>query len=276
MSSGSAEQSSGRTRKDLGDSLMKERLLVLAKATPEISSKYEHLVCVAGITEKGEWRRIYPIPWKVFWKSSGKNFKKKSWIEYELESEEPSDHRPESRKIKFDTIKPLGGARFSEIEQLLKKRKSCIEDLEKKGSRVQSLGVVEPTEILDFAPTGNPHYEKLVTKSAQKDLFGKPVVKLDIPEYKYRYIFKDDQEGRTHELLCEDWEVGELYRKCKQYLEIGKYKDQKEVHQKVREKMLQGITKNGRVYFVVGSHYRFPTYMIVGVIYPKKSDLKGV
>ncbi|MDE1768833.1 MAG: hypothetical protein KGH67_04430 [Candidatus Micrarchaeota archaeon] len=51
---------------------MKEKLLVLAKAAPEISSKYEHLVCVAGITESGEWRRIYPIPWKIFWESSSK------------------------------------------------------------------------------------------------------------------------------------------------------------------------------------------------------------
>lgn len=255
---------------------MKERLLVLAKATPEISSKYEHLVCVAGITDKGEWRRIYPIPWKVFWKTSGINFKKKSWIEYELESNVPSDHRPESRKIKFETIKPLGNARFNEIEQLLKERKTCIEELEERGPKIKSLGVVKPTEILDFAPTSNPHYEKLVTKSAQMDLFGKPAVKLDIPEYKYRYIFKDDQEGRIHELLCEDWEVGELYRKCEKYREEGKYKDENEVHQKVREKMLYGITKNEHVYFVVGSHYRFPTYMIVGVIYPRKSDLKDI
>lgn len=59
---------------------MKERLLVLAKAVPEISSKYEHLVCIAGITEAGKWRRIYPIPWKIFWKSSSRNFKKKYWI----------------------------------------------------------------------------------------------------------------------------------------------------------------------------------------------------
>jgi len=86
---------------------MIERLLVLAKAAPEVSSKYEHLICVAGITDKGEWRRIYPIPWKIFWSMSGQNFKKKSWIQYELESDKPSDFRPESRKIKFETIRVL-------------------------------------------------------------------------------------------------------------------------------------------------------------------------
>ena len=252
---------------------MRERLLVLAKAMPEVSSKYEQLICVAGITDKGEWRRIYPIPWKTFWRSSGKNFKKKSWIEYELQSDKPSDHRPESRKIKFDTIKPGEEASFKDIERLLKERAVCIEELENKGPKLQSLGVVEPSEIVDFAPMTNQHYEKLVTRSAQQDLFGNKAVKLDIPAYKYRYIFKDDKEGRLHELLCEDWEVGELYRNCEKYREEGKYKDENEVHEKVREKMLKGITKHGHVYFVVGSHSRFPTYMIVGVIYPRKADV---
>jgi hypothetical protein len=252
---------------------MKEKLLVLAKATPEISSKYQQLVCVAGITDKGEWRRIYPIPWETFWKSSGKNFKKKSWIEYELQDEKPSDHRPESRKIKFETITPLGEASFSEIEALLRDRLTCIETIEEKGPRVQSLGVVEPVELLDFAPTTNMHYEELVTRKTQTDLFGNKVVKLEIPKYKYRYIFKDDVGGRIHEALCEDWEVGELYRKCNEYQKQGKYKDENEVHQKVREKMLDSIMKNRHVYFIVGSHYRFPTYMIVGVVYPRKTDV---
>ncbi len=252
---------------------MKERLLVLAKAAPEISSKYEHLICVAGITDKGEWRRIYPIPWSVFWKTSGQNFKKKTWIEYELKDDAPSDHRHGSRKITFETITPLREATFAEIEGLLKARLTCIEELEQKGPKIQSLGVVEPTQILDFAPTTNQHYEALVTKSAQTTLLGEKAVKLDIPKYKYRYIFKDDMDGRIHENLCEDWEVGELYRKCEEYRKEGKYKDENEVHQKVKEKMLGAITKNKRVYFIVGSHYRFPTYMIVGVIYPRKGDL---
>ena len=252
---------------------MKERLLVLAKASPEVSSKYESLICVAGITDKGEWRRIYPIPWKAFWKTSGQNFKKKTWIEYELQDNEPSDHRPESRKIDFETITPQREASFSEIEQLLKQRLTTIEELEGKGTKVQSLGVVEPTELLDFAPTTNQHYEALVMKTEQTTLTGEKAVKLDIPKFKYRYIFKDDKEGRIHENLCEDWEVAELYRRCEQMRVEGKYKDENEVHQKVKDKMFNSIMKNKHVYFIVGSHYRFPTYMIVGVIYPRKGDI---
>jgi hypothetical protein len=254
-----------------GGAPMKERLLVLAKAAPEVSSKYEHLICVAGITDKGEWRRIYPLPWSVFWKSSGKNFKKKSWIEYELESETPSDFRPESRKIKFDTIKPLGPASYKEINDLLKARLTTIEELEAKTPKVQSLGVILPSQVLDFVPTDNPHYEEMVTKKAQTTLAGGSAVKLDIPLFKYRYIFKDDNDGREHELLCEDWEAAELYRHCEEYRKQGRYKDESVVHQKVKEKML-GLIGKGPAYFIVGSHYRFPTYMVIGVIYPKKHE----
>ena len=65
----------------------------------------------------------------------------------------------------------------------------------------------------------------------------------------------------------------ELYRKCEEYRKAGKYKDEAEVHEKVREKMLNSIAKNKHLYFIAGSHFRFPTYMVVGVIYPRKADL---
>ena len=81
----------------------------------------------------------------------------------------------------------------------------------------------------------------------------------------------DDTDGKMHNILCEDWEVGELYRNCENYRKAGKYKDKAEVHQKVKKKMLS-IVKNG-AYFIMGSHYRFPTYMIIGIIYPTKKDL---
>ncbi len=242
---------------------------------PEVSQKYEELVCVAGITDTGEWRRIYPIPWKLFWQNSEKSFKKKTWIEYELKSDEPSDHRPESRKIKFETVKPGPEASFSEIESLLKERLTTVEDLEKTGTTKQSLGVVLPT-IIDFKPMSNAQYEKAFAKKPQKTLDGAPAIRLDIPEYKYQYFFKDDTDGRMHQCLCEDWEVGALYRNCKKMMEEGKYKDETVVHEKVRHKMLNEITRNGPVYFIMGSHFRFNKYMVVGVVYRKKGDYFGI
>ncbi|MBN2122520.1 hypothetical protein JW721_05725 [Candidatus Micrarchaeota archaeon] len=256
---------------------MREKLLVLAKAAPEASRKYEELVCVAGITDKGEWRRVYPVPWEVFWGSSGKKFKKKQWIEYELEGEGPSDYRPESRKIKPASIKVLGEAKFSEIERLLEARLTTIEDLMASGAKNVSLGVVKP-EILGFAPMDNAQYRKVLEMGKQTTLEGGKAYRLEPPEYKYQYTFKDvPKEKRPHNMLCEDWELERLYSGCKKRFEDGKYPSMEVVHQKVGEKMFSGersITKYGHVYFVVGTHFRFGTYLVIGVVYPRKADVE--
>ena len=73
-------------------------------------------------------------------------------------------------------------------------------------------------------------------------------------------------------MLCEDWEFGELFRNCKQMMKDGKYPDMATVHQKVTDKMMDIAGR--RPYFILGSHFRFPTYMIIGVIYPKKDERK--
>ncbi len=40
----------------------KKRVLVTVKAYPEKSKKYGEVVCTIGLTEEGEWIRLYPIP----------------------------------------------------------------------------------------------------------------------------------------------------------------------------------------------------------------------
>ena len=35
-----------------------QKILVIAKAYPEVSTRDGEIVCTAGITENGEWRRI--------------------------------------------------------------------------------------------------------------------------------------------------------------------------------------------------------------------------
>jgi hypothetical protein len=83
------------------DIFKKEKILVLAKTYPSPSSKYIEPSCVAGITEEGEMRRLYPVPFKRL--EDHKQFKKWQWVEAEVE-ENTQDHRKESRKIHFDNI----------------------------------------------------------------------------------------------------------------------------------------------------------------------------
>lgn len=76
---------------------MKERILILVRAMPEESRKHGHNVCVAGINENGEWRRLYPF--RFVYGKRDIDFRKKDVIEAELALPD-NDKRPESRKAK--------------------------------------------------------------------------------------------------------------------------------------------------------------------------------
>ena len=250
---------------------MKEQLLVLAKTYPSISHKYEHLVCVGGITDKKEWRRVYPIAWQIFW---GGGFKKKYWIEYEKQNDERSDHRPESRKINSKTIKELYEADFKDIKHILDDRLTTLENLTSRSHKEVSMGVIKPFKILDFIPENNEHYEKLKEKQKQTSLSGKSVVQVDIFPKVFSYVFYCSPDCKTkHKIMCEDWELMALYRNCERLRKEGTYKDENEVFEKVKQRFLKELPNKRDLYFIVGTHYRFNTYLIVGVVYPRNSDV---
>ena len=44
----------------------KKKILVTVKAYPEKSKRHGQVVCTIGITEEGEWIRLYPMPFESF------------------------------------------------------------------------------------------------------------------------------------------------------------------------------------------------------------------
>ena len=78
-----------------------ERILILVKTCPEPSRGYVETTCVAGITEAGEMRRIFPVPFRFL--DEEKRFKKWQWITIETEAA-VGDNRKESRRGDFNTI----------------------------------------------------------------------------------------------------------------------------------------------------------------------------
>jgi hypothetical protein len=240
---------------------MKERMLMLARACPIVSQKYEYLVCIAGITESGDWRRIYPVQWKTFWGKNADKFKKKMWIEYELESNVPSDHRSESRKVKPNSVQPLYEEKYSVIRELLQSKLSSVEKLSLFNHKEVSLGVVQP-QVNDFFWEKSEHYETLTEKQRQQTLFSGSAIKSFIPKQSFSYNFSCQNEPncKNHRMICEDWELGELVRHCEDYCTKGKYKDEAEVLEKIKQKMFFEMLSKKELYFILGTHYRFPTY----------------
>src|SRR3989338_6870973 len=78
-----------------------ERILVLAKTYPSPSAKYVETSCVAGINEKGQLRRLYPVPFRLI--EENQQFKKLQWVNERIKKSN-TDNRPESHRIYVDTI----------------------------------------------------------------------------------------------------------------------------------------------------------------------------
>ena len=79
----------------------KERILILCKTYPSPSAKYTETSCVAGMTEAGQFIRLYPVPFRMV--SDERQFKKWQWITARV-GRSNDDRRHESHRIFVDTI----------------------------------------------------------------------------------------------------------------------------------------------------------------------------
>ena len=230
-------------------------MLVLAKAYPVVSSKYQELVCVAGITDSGELRRIYPLLWETFRYKQG--FKKKTWIEYEVVGPKNEDKRLESIKIDPKSIRNLEEASFPEIMKLISSHIDTVEKhFEDFKNTNKSLGLVKPI-ILDFVREERLN-KRMEAMKPQQTLDGKSAVRIDLIPEQLSYVYKcNPGEEKQHKHMCEDWELGALYR---HYLP-----DTDKAFKKCRDKFLNKLPKKKDLHFMLGTHYRWKTPMIISV-----------
>jgi len=239
-----------------------DTILILCRAVPEESKKYFHTVCVAGVTDKGEFRRIYPVPFKRFQQRAGIPFRKKEWIEATVLPPDRGDKRVESRKLDFATVKVLRRADDNEVRDMVAKCLSpSVKSIESRGA---SLGFIKP-RIVDC---------ECIIKSteeldrSQVDLEGRLAGKIKLDqESRYKFYCQERKgccEGRLHNIEIRDWEANELYRNV-----IRNEKKHSVIKHKVRKKWLDWMIDRD-MYFMMGTHHVFKTWMIVSVLYLRK------
>lgn len=78
-----------------------KKVLIVVRTYPTPAKKGVEVSCTAAITEKGEWIRLFPIPYRFL--DYDQRFKKYQWIEVEVTK--ASDPRPESYKLNSDSIR---------------------------------------------------------------------------------------------------------------------------------------------------------------------------
>ncbi len=209
---------------------IKEKILITVKTYPTLSKKYAELVCTAGVNEAGEWRRIYPIPFRQL--NSDQKYKKYQWIEVDLKKA-PNDRRPESYIVAgqlelIDDVIPTSDRWHLRREAFINKIE-IHEDLNKliksAHENILSLALFRPSKWIDFVTEQVEREwdsEKLAALEAQKqqnhlfkdaETVAKELEVVNKLPYKFSYKF-ERSDGRESKLMIEDWEIGALYWNC--------------------------------------------------------------
>jgi hypothetical protein len=273
----------------LPEKLIGARVLVTVKTYPLPSSKYEELVCTAGLLDGEKWIRIYPIPLSFL--SDDNKYPKYSWIELDL-IRKTSDFRPE-------TYRPLNGFDenirvgeklntannwVSRRQYVLKETYTSMTDLidQAKGDQVKSLATFKPLEIMDFVVEKQDREwkGKWLTQAKQGNLLewnssskGRPRKLIPALPYKYSYCFLSEGDTNPRKLKIEDWEIGALYWNCLTMTDG----DEDAANQLVRKKYFDEFKETKDIYLFLGTtltnHYvsRNP-FVIIGVFYPPKTN----
>lgn len=254
----------------------KTTVLITVKTYPVPSKKYQEVVCTAGITESGEWVRLYPIDYRYLPLQA--QYKKYQWVEIDLQARGASgDQRKESRKPILEGIVLLGEPLPTDKDWLA--RREIIDKLPHLTMKQYqalyhedrtSLGVVRPSRILDMTiervdEEWNPKQQGILS---QQRLFGEQQKELAKIPYKFSYVFECEDSDTPHKAMCEDWELGVLF--LKERTRLG---SDEAAAKSVKNKFFNELcAPNKDTRFFVGTIYPYNTWVVLGVFYPPKLD----
>lgn len=261
-----------------------ERILILAKTYPSPSAQYVETSCVAGISEQGSMRRLYPVPFRMV--EEGSQFKKWQWINVRVEKAN-KDHRPESHKLYIDTIscgecldtKKEWAARRDWLDKVPSFDSFGAVEASRQTDGL-SLALLRPKRIigLEISKARNADWtdeekEKLTRQQMQGDLFSEDEARKQVKDLRkvpfdfyYRYVCDtpDGEQEQVHKIV--DWEAGALYWHCRRSHGPNW---EAPFRAKLEEELL-----GKDLMFLIGNQHRFQDqWLIISLIYPPKRKL---
>lgn len=192
----------------------RERALILVKAFPQPSQKYEETVCCAGLTPEGQFVRLYPIRYRHL--ARDQRFDRWDVIEYEAERPR-DDYRPESRHVNEDTIHVAQSREHLTDEQRVRLwaphvTDSLVKLKELNVATERSLGIVRPDPGTVKFTCSRLSADEAMAKQAEFKQVSllQPDTLPELPvEYEFRYRFACG--GTSHNMRIHDWEVQAAY-----------------------------------------------------------------
>jgi len=249
------------------------KILIATKTYPSISTKYQETVCTAGILLSEEenplqWIRIYPIRYRYL--DFDKRYPRWAIVSAKIKRND-QDYRPESSKIDDNSLEII---RKIDTTNNWQERKSLVLSLQFRSiadiqAQGKSLGIIKPKSIERFfsKKTSREWNQKQQTVLNQLDLF-EPNIDLEKIPYKFFYQFTDE-DNVPHKYSISDWEIMELYRKCRDRSQLSGLEAEQYALEKVRHKLEDDFLESKDLYFIVGNlKNHAKSFMIIGLFYP--------
>jgi hypothetical protein len=249
-----------------------KKALIVVRTYPIPAKTGVEVSCTVAITDKNEWLRLYPVPYRFL--DFDKRFRKYQWIEVEVAK--GSDARPESYVPNIKSIKVFGEplptanewrAR-KEIVYPLRSESLCQLQRERDANKYPTIGFFRPKLIkeLRISPAEPMWTQSQLDMLRQGTLFDNPpLAQLEKLPYNFHYLFDCAEEGcKGHALGCTDWEMGQSYRKWTR--EYGE-----DWEEKFRQRYETEMIERNDTHFYVGTIHQHPhRWIIIGLFYPPK------
>jgi hypothetical protein len=259
------------------------KVLITVKTYPIPSARYDELVCTAGVTETGDFIRLYPVNFRDL--PFSQQYKKYQWLEVDAVKHTGRDSRKESYRPDCNSIRlhgepiPSKDNWATRAKYALAKRSQSMEDLQaQQAADRTSLGIFKPRQIEDLVITDaevkwKPSFEAALlqqrlweTRKASREAPRKVPYK-----FQYRFACDDKRCSGNHQMMIEDWEVGALYWRC-----VDQGATPQEASKMVKEKFLNQLCASDRdTHFYVGTILAHPkSWVVIGVFWPKLKESK--
>ena len=252
-------------------------VLITVKTYPIPSDTYDELVCTAGVTEDGDFVRLYPINFRDL--PYAQQYRKYQRVELRVTKHGSKDKRKESYRPVDGSIRTLGeplGTRGNWGERAkyaLKKQAKSMEDLrEIQDFDRTSLGVFKPNAVHDLVispddPHWKPEYLQELKQMRIWETRKASLRPLRKVPFKFHFHFEcDDPRCNEHKMSIHDWEVGALFWRC-----VDNGDSHQDAAAKVKDKFLSEICGPDKdTYFYVGTVHGHPrSWIVLGTFYPK-------
>ncbi|WP_440945897.1 hypothetical protein ACSAZL_17645 [Methanosarcina sp. T3] len=240
----------------------KEEIAILVRATPEKSKRNGdvHAVGVTGINKAGELLRLYPLRFR--YGEGLVDFRKNDLLEVTV-TKPDHDLRWESRKV-LDYVNLERPAKDREIKELILPLVTSLERLNIEGA---SLGVVKP-ELLDMEVKVNSieTWDRQQYFNMMGDFLEKGEKARMPVEVRNTFRCEGEEACRGHKIILLDWELNETVRNI-----VREEREPGAVKKKIREQLFE-FQKEKELYFIMGTHFIYGTWMITGIFCPEKEN----